>query len=313
MNILVTGGAGFIASHVADAYLAQGHRVVVVDNLSTGKRENLNPAAIFVEMDITDPSVGEVMTRHGIQVVNHHAAQVSVPLSSQNPLGDLEANGKGTLNLLTAAAAAGVGRFIFVSSGGAVYGEQESLPIAEDTLPRPLSPYAAHKLLGESYLPFFQAEHGMECVTLRYANVYGPRQSPHAEAGVVAIFCQRLLAGEPVSVYRYEDMPQGMIRDYVYVGDLVRANVAVLEQGGGGVFNLGTGMATTTAELLNAVAQAMGVSPEVSYGPPRPGDLRRSLLDISRAERELGWRPDVDLAKGAELTVAWQREQAGAS
>lgn len=307
MKILVTGGAGFIGSHVVDAYLAAGHQVTVLDDLSTGRRENLNPKAAFVEMDVADPRVRELLAAERFEVVNHHAAQVSVPLSAQDPLADLEANGRGTLNLLVAAAEAGVRRFVFISSGGAIYGEQEHLPTPEETVPRPLSPYGVHKLLGESYLPFFAQVHGLEWVVLRYANVYGPRQAPHAEAGVVAIFCSALLAGEQATIYRYEDMPQGMIRDYVYVEDVVRANLAALERGTGQVFNIGTGVPTTTLELYHTVAQAVGVEPRPRFGPPRPGDLRRSLLDVSRARRELDWQPRVSLAEGCRRTIAWLR------
>ena len=312
MKILVTGGAGFIGSHVVDAYVAAGHQVVVLDNLSTGRRENLNPAARLVEMDLVDSGVGPLLKQEGFDLVNHHAAQVSVPASAQDPLGDLKANGRGTLNLLTACAGAGVKRFIFISSGGAIYGEQEELPTNERAIPRPLSPYAVHKQLGESYLPFFAQEHGLNWVVLRYANVYGPRQAPHAEAGVVAIFTQTLLAGRPGIIYRPDDMPGGMIRDYVFVKDVVAANLAALSQGQGGIFNIGTGVATSTQELYDRVAAAVGVELPPSYGPPRPGDLRRSLLDNSLAARELGWRPQVDLAQGCRQTVEYYRAgQAG--
>jgi UDP-glucose 4-epimerase len=311
MRILVTGGAGFIGSQVVDAYLEAGHQVVVLDDLSTGKRENLNPAAELWELDVAGPEAARAVAAGGFQVVNHHAAQVSVPYSVEHPLEDLRVNGRGALNLLAAAAAGGARRFIFISSGGAVYGEQERLPISEQTPPRPLSPYAVHKLLGESYLPHFRAEHGLETVVLRYANVYGPRQSPHAEAGVVAIFCQALVAGRPVTVYRHPDMPRGMIRDYVYVGDCVAANLAALERGDGGVFNIGTGRPTATLDLWEELCRAAGGGAEPGFGPPRPGDLRRSLLDSDLARRELGWRPTVELAQGAALTLRWQREQAG--
>ncbi len=313
MKILVTGGAGFIGSQVAEAYLAAGHKVWVLDNLSTGSRDNLPAGARFAEIDLIQPEVAGFLERERFEVVNHHAAQVSVPLSAQNPQLDLTTNGRGTLNLLQACAASGVRRFIFISSGGAVYGEQERIPISEEALPRPLSPYAAHKLLGESYLPFFQAEHGLEYVVLRYANVYGPRQVVQAEAGVVAIFCDRLLAGKTCTVYRHQDMPRGMIRDYVYVGDVVRANLAALERGTGGIFNIGTGVPTSTLDLYQSLAAALGVDAEPAFGPPRPGDLRRSLLDISRAQRELGWEPRVDLAQGARLTIAWAKQKAGAA
>ncbi len=307
MKILVTGGAGFIGSHVVEAYLAAGHQVTVLDDLSTGRRGNVDPRARLVEMDLADPRVGELLAAERFELINHHAAQVSVPLSARDPLADLETNGRGTLNLLVAAAQAGVRRVVFISSGGAIYGEQERLPTPEEAPPRPLSPYGVHKLLGESYLPFFAQAHGLQWVVLRYANVYGPRQAPHAEAGVVAIFCSALLAGEQATVYRYEDMPQGMIRDYVYVEDVVQANLAALNRGTGRVFNIGTGVPTTTLELYRTVARAVGVEADPGFGPPRPGDLRRSLLDVSRARRELGWQPRVSLAEGCRRTIAWLR------
>ncbi len=305
MKILITGGAGFIASHVADAYLAQGHRVTVLDNLSTGKRENLPQKAEFVHMDLTDPGLDRLVAGGGFDLVNHHAAQVSVPFSAAEPLADLEANARGTLRLLLAAAAAGVKRFVFISTGGAIYGEQEALPTPETVVPRPMSPYAVHKLTGESYLPFFRETAGLETVVLRYANVYGPRQVPHAEAGVVAIFTERLAGGRQCAVYRPEDMPGGMIRDYVFVGDVVRANLAALTAPSGGIYNIGTGRGTDTLELLRAVAAAAGVETEPVFGPPRPGEVRRSVLDVGLAARELGWRAEVDLMEGCRRTVQW--------
>ncbi len=302
MKILVTGGAGFIASHVADAYLAAGHEVVIMDDLSTGSRENLNPAARFVQMDVADPKAAELVAAEGFDVINHHAAQVSVPYSMQDPRADLRANAEGTLNLVRAAADAGVKRFIFISSGGAVYGEQEKLPIPEDALPRPLSPYAAHKLVGECYLPIFAQQSGLQYVILRYANVYGPRQVSHAEAGVVVIFCNAIQDGKKPTIYRYPDQPRGMVRDYVYVGDVVRANLAALERGDGGTFNIGTGIGTDTLTLWETLAAAAGADPDCDFGPPRPGDLKNSILDSRLAARELGWQPQVDLKQGLALT-----------
>lgn len=307
MKILVTGGAGFIGSHVVDAYVEQGHQVTVLDDLSTGKRENLNPAANFVEMGITDKGLSELFAREKFQVVNHHAAQISVPYSVEHPEEDLRSNGFGVLNLLEASVKNGVSRFIFISSGGAVYGEQEELPIKEETLPKPLSPYAVHKLLGESYVYSYGESHQLDWVVLRYANVYGPRQSIHAEAGVVAIFCERLLAGQTCKVYRYPDMPEGMIRDYVYAGDLKAANLLALERGTGEIVNLGTGVPTSTQDLYDALAKAIGSTAEVEYGPPRPGDIKRSLLDISKAKSVLGWEPKVGLAEGCVRTMDWYK------
>jgi UDP-glucose 4-epimerase len=307
MKILVTGGAGFIGSHVVDAYLEQGHDVTVMDNLSTGKLENLNPAAELIEMSITDKAVAEVFAEKRFDAVNHHAAQVSVPYSVQYPELDLEANGLGVLNLLNASVKSGVGRFIFISSGGAIYGEQQKFPISEHALAKPMSPYAAHKQLGESYVFTYNALHGIDYVVLRYANVYGPRQSVHAEAGVVAIFCEKMLAGEACKIYRYPDTPQGMIRDYVYVGDLVAANLMALGKGTGEVFNLGTGVATSTLDLYDTLAKTINCRLEPKFGEPRSGDVKRSLLDITKAKDQLGWEPKVSLDQGCARTMDWYR------
>jgi UDP-glucose 4-epimerase len=307
MKILVTGGAGFIGSHVVDAYVRDGHQVTVLDDLSTGKRDNLNPSAKFVEMSITDKALGAFLEKEKFDIVNHHAAQVSVPYSVEHPDLDLEINGFGVLNLLEASVKSGVPRIIFISSGGAIYGEQEKLPIDELTLPKPLSPYAAHKQLGESYVYAYNASHKIDFVILRYANVYGPRQSVHAEAGVVAIFCEKMLAGQTCKIYRFPDMQQGMIRDYVYVEDLVKANLAVLEQGTNEVFNLGTGVPTSTLELYDSLAKAAGNRLEPQFGPPRSGDIKRSLLDIAKAKTQLGWEPKVSLAEGCARTLDWYR------
>lgn len=310
MKILVTGGAGFIASHVTDAYLADGHEVVVLDNLSTGKMENLNPGCRFVEMDIRDHALGEFMAQEKFDVVNHHAAQVSVPASVKDPMRDLEINGQGTLNLMHSAARAGVKRFIFISSGGAIYGEQPVLPITEEIWPKPESPYAVHKMLGETYLPFYRDNYGMEFVILRYANIYGPRQAPHAEAGVVAIFTEALLAKKDCTVYRFDEQPKGMVRDYLYVGDVAKANLLALEKGAGETLNLGTETPTHTLDLLRAVGKACGVQPLEQFGPARKGDLKRSLLKCSLAQKALGWQAETDLGKGLEMTVNWYRKKA---
>jgi UDP-glucose 4-epimerase len=289
--------------------LDQGFQVTVLDNFSTGLRENLNPGARVVEMDITDAGLADFLAAEDFDVVNHHAAQVSVPASVADPGKDLEINGRGALNLIDASSRAGARRFIFISSGGAVYGEQEHLPISENALPRPMSPYAAHKLLGESYLPSFAETRGLAWVVLRYANVYGPRQAPHAEAGVAAIFTDRILAGKPATIFRYPDMARGMIRDYVFVGDVVRANLAALTRGEGLAFNIGTGRASSTQDLYEALARAAGRNADFSFGPPRPGDIRRSVVEISRARRVLGWEPQVDLDQGCRLTVEWRRRK----
>jgi UDP-glucose 4-epimerase len=285
--------------------------VVILDDLSTGSTQNLNPKAEFVQMDVSGPGLMDFLASGKFEVINHHAAQVSVPQSVKDPEHDLRVNGLGTLNLLQGAVKSGVKRFIFISSGGAVYGEQEHLPVNETARPQPLSPYAVHKLLGESYLPAFASQFDLEYVVLRYANVYGPRQVAHAEAGVAVIFLTALARGEKPFIYRYPDQPQGMIRDYVFVEDVVAANVAALERGAGGIYNIATGVATSTLDLWLELVGAWGGDQDHEFGPPRPGDLKRSLLDNSLARRELGWQPRVDLAQGCGLTAAWHRQQAG--
>ena len=308
MKILVTGGAGFIGSHVTDAYLKAGHQVTVLDNLSTGSRENVSPRAELAELDVSSPEAADLVARGGFEAISHHAAQVSVPQSMKDPMSDLEANAKGTLNMITAAGKAGAKRFVFISSGGAVYGEQKDLPISEEAVPVPASPYAAHKYLGEMYLSQLSAGYGMDWVVLRYANVYGPRQVIHAEAGVAVIFCRALSEGATPTIYRYDDQPEGMVRDYVFVGDVVKANLSALTTGAGRVYNIGTGKPTTTLALWETLAKVAGKVAKCDFGPPRPGDVRESLLNTGRAAIELNWRPRVALAQGLDQTWQWHLE-----
>ncbi len=306
MKILVTGGAGFIGSNVAQAFCAAGHQVTVLDDLSTGKQANVPAEAEFVRADIASPQAAELVADGGFQVIDHHAAQISVPASVADPVHDAKINVLGLLNLLEAGCKASLERFILVSSGGAVYGELEGEPVDESHPARPLSPYAVGKRAGELYLGYYAAQHGLGAVVLRYANVYGPRQVPHAEAGVVAIFMDCLLAGNEPFIYRPDDLPGGMLRDYTYVGDVVRANLIALERGAG-VYNIGTGVATDTLGLWQAVQEAAGQSMGNSWGPVRAGDIRYSALDCAHAAEELGWSPEHDLASGLAETWAWRK------
>jgi UDP-glucose 4-epimerase len=303
MKVLVTGGAGFIGSHVVDAYLAAGHDVIVVDDLSTGHRENLNPRARFEQLDIQDPKAVELIRDERPAVLNLHAAQMDVRRSVADPLFDARVNVLGTINLLEGARKANVRRVIFVSSGGAAYGEQEQFPAPESHPTNPLSPYGVSKRSGELYAHFYQAEYHIPYVALRYANVYGPRQDPHGEAGVVAIFSGRMLRGEPVTI----NGDGKQTRDYVFVGDVVRANVLALESRATGPFNVGTGRETDVNELARLLLEAAGSRSEVQRGPAKPGEQRRSVVDWGRAERELGWRPEVPIAEGLKRTVEWFR------
>ena len=313
MKILVTGGSGFIGSHVVDSYITKGHEVIVVDNLFTGKRKNLNPAAKFYLMDIRSDLLKMVFEIERPEIVNHHAAQPSVPASMENPQYDAEVNIGGLLNLLGCSVKYGVRKVIFSSSGGAIYGEAETIPTPEKYPPRPLSPYAVSKFASEHYLNCYRNHYGLDFTTLRYANIYGPRQIPYGEASVVAIFMGKLLMGEVPAVYHYEGEPGGMMRDYCYVEDVAKANLIALERGSGETFNIGTGIGTVTADLYHAILSLMrdfGYAKELIYdkprkGPARPGDIRRSCLDTSKATNHFGWTPENDLKTGLVKTLKW--------
>lgn len=298
MKIVITGGAGFIGSHVADAYLAAGHQVIVIDNLSTGKRARVPSAARFIEADITRPDLGDLLMTLRPEVVNHHAAQASVALSVREPLFDAVQNISGTINLLEAAHRADVKKFIYISSGGAMYGDPQRLPMDESHLVNPVSPYALSKYTGEEYVRLYGAQHGLAWTSLRYANVYGPRQDPLGEAGVVAIFCQNLADGVVPTI----DWDGEQTRDFVYVGDCARANLLALEGGVGQAYNVGTGVGTSINALHRHLSAVVGQDQEPRRGPRRPGDVRHSYLDCAKIERDLGWRPQVKLREGLERT-----------
>ena len=255
MKILISGAAGFIASHVADAYLENGHEVVIVDNFRTGYPENLNPKAKFYELDICDARLEAVFEREKPDIVNHHAAQISVPQSVADPLTDAEINVKGLINILENCVKYGCKKVIYISSGGAMYGEATEYPTSETYLPRPLSVYAINKMVGEDYLYFYQQTYGLFYTVLRYANVYGPRQVSHGEAGVVSIFVEKLLAGETPTLNAYPDQPDGMIRDYVFVKDVVKANLLALGKGENMAFNIGTCIETSTRTLYDEICR----------------------------------------------------------
>ncbi len=300
MKIIVTGGAGFIGSHVVDAYAATGHQVIVVDNLSTGTRALVNPAARLVEMDINDPELAELFRAERPDVVNHHAANASVSASVRQPVFDATQNILGTINLLEAARQANVGKFIYISSGGAMYGNPEYVPMDEDHPSNPVSPYALSKHTGERYVRTCGIEHGLRWTSLRYANVYGPRQDPLGEAGVVSIFCQNLLDGTAPEIHWDGEQT----RDFVYVGDCARANLLVLEAGDGQAYNVGTGVGTSINQLFRRLLEVAGQDLTPRRGPRRPGDARHSYLDFSRIERDLGWQAEVSLRDG--LSKTWR-------
>jgi len=306
MKVLVTGGAGFIGSHVTDAYVARGAKVWVLDNLSSGRRQNLNPQATFVEADIRDDDEVAALFRDagGFDLVNHHAAQIDVRKSVNDPRYDASINVDGLLNLTERSREHGVRRFVFVSSGGVVYGEPDVRPTPERMPKLPKSPYGVTKLVGEHYLHYYASIHGLEYVALRYSNVFGPRQDPHGEAGVVAIFCNRLLADTPLTIFGDGEQT----RDYVFVGDVVRANLTVgdmeldpptdLDVRG---FNVGTGRETSVNELARTLMRASGREVPLDYAPARPGELQHSCLDTSSL-RKRGWDTQTTLEQGLKQT-----------
>ncbi len=309
MKILVTGGAGFIASHISDAYIAAGHEVVIVDDLSSGKRANLPAAAKFYHADIRTPEAREIIRNERPQVLSHHAAQMDVRRSVADPAFDATVNVLGMINMLEGAREVGVEKVLFASSGGATYGEQSEFPAPETHVHEPLSPYGITKATGEHYLFFYHAIYGMPYVALRYANVYGPRQDPHGEAGVVAIFTERLLANQAPTING--DGKQS--RDYVFVGDVVRANLAALEKPFVGSVNIGTGVETDVTMLYAHLRVLTGSPHPAQHGPAKAGEQRRSVIAIKRAAEVLGWKPEISLEEGLRRTVEFFRARLAAS
>ena len=313
MKILITGGAGFIGSNVADGYLKEGHQVIVVDNLYTGKMENVNPSVKFYGSDIRSRKIEKIIKEEKPDIINHHAAQMSVPASVEDPVFDADVNIRGLLNLLQNSVKYKVKKFIFISSGGAVYGDASEYPTSEEYPPVPLSPYAISKFVSEYYLNYYRHQFGLKYTILRYANVYGPRQIPHGEAGVVAIFMSNLWNKQGSNLYHFPEDDKGMIRDYCYVGDIVKANIKALTNGENDVLNIGTGKGTRTHELYDIIFNAVkgkqpGIPDELSKPSryhARSGDITRSCLAVKKAKDILSWAPETDLEKGIRLTLGW--------
>jgi UDP-glucose 4-epimerase len=306
-RVLVTGGAGFIGSHVADRYIDAGFAVTVLDDLSTGRRRNVPEGAEFVERAVTDPATRALIAEGGFSIVNHHAAQIDVRVSVTDPMRDEQINIGGLLNVLEGARAGKVRRVVFASSGGVVYGESDDLPHREGAPKFPVSPYGVSKLSSEYYLNCYRLLFHLETVSLRYANVYGPRQNPHGEAGVVAIFGSRLIDQKPITIYG--DGTQ--TRDYVFVGDVAYANLlastAELLEGDidASAFNVGTGVETSVNELAQGMLDVAGAEVPIQHQDARPGELQRSAVDPAKSQRQLGWSPGTSLHDGLKITYDW--------
>jgi UDP-glucose 4-epimerase len=301
-SILITGGAGFIGSTVADLFLASGWDVAVLDDLSTGKRENVPAGARFYPVDVRSAAAHEIVAKEKPAVLCHHAAQIDVRRSMTDPRFDADVNLGGLLNLMQAAVEArSVEHVLFASSGGATYGDTDVIPTPETHPQLPVSHYGAAKAASELYLGVYRANYGIKYTALRYGNVYGPRQDPHGEAGVVAIFCGRLLDGRPCTVFG--DGKQ--TRDYVFAGDVARANLLAAEKRFDGPLNVGTGVETDVVQLYGHLARAAGVSSPPELAPPRLGEQKRSCIDPSAASRAIGWRPEVTIADGLARTLEW--------
>ncbi len=303
-KILVTGGAGFIGSHVVDLFISKGYEVVIVDDLSTGRASNLNPAAKFYKIDIRDPKIREIFEAERPDYVSHHAAQMDVRRSVAQPLFDADVNILGSINLIECAREFSVKHFVYISSGGAAYGEPERVPCVETDPINPICQYGASKHTVEHYLYMYHYNYGMNYTVLRYPNVFGPRQDPHGEAGVVAIFTGKMLLGEPVTINGDGEQT----RDYVFVGECAYANyLAVTVDHASGIYNLGWGRPTSVNQIFTGLAEVTEYKLPANYGPAKVGETRHIYLDASKAKKELGWAPTRTLEEGLKETVEYFR------
>lgn len=300
MKVLVTGGAGFIGSHLVDELIQQGYQVVVVDNLSTGRLENINPAATFYRVDICSPELEKIFEEERPELVNHQAAQTVIQKSMEDPAFDAQQNILGSLNLILQCLRFGVKKIVYVSSAG-IYGEPKYRPVDESHPVNPMSYYGISKHTIEHYLHVFCLEHTLRYVVLRYSNVYGPRQNPKGEAGVVAIFTRQMLQGERPTIFGKGDKT----RDYVYVSDVVTANLLAMEKGENGIYNVGTGVETSDQEIFNLLAGLVGYQGSPHYAPVRKGEIYRICLDCFKARKEIGWQPQFLLREGLTETVSY--------
>ena len=305
MKILVTGGAGFIGSNLVDALVERGDEVVVIDNLSTGRRENLNPHITFYETSISDPGLADIFEKEKPDIVCHHAAQIDLRRSVNEPLFDAEVNILGSLNVIVNSIRSGVGKFVYASTGGAIYGEPQYLPVDENHPINPVSQYGVSKHTVEHYLHLYALQGELNYVALRYPNVYGSRQNPFGEAGVIAIFAGQMLHGEQPTIFG----PGDKTRDYTHVSDIVEANILAIERGRNLICNIGTGVETSDQDIFDAIARALGYSSSPIYTSVRPGEIQRICLDWSKAEQELGWSPKTTLKDGIAKTVDYFLKQ----
>ena len=305
MNVLITGGAGFIGSHIVDAYIAEEHNVVIVDNLSGGVLENINPKAKFYQLDVRSEKLEDVFQKEKIDVVNHLAAQMDVRRSVDDPKFDASVNVLGGLNLFESARKHRVKKIIFSSTGGAIYGEQDYFPADEAHPMRPLSPYGITKLCTEKYLFFYKAVYGIDHVILRYANVYGPRQNPHGEAGVVAIFCNKMLKGEKPFI----NGDGKQTRDYTFVSDVVKANLLALKLDKSAIYNVGTSIESDVNKLFYELRNHLNPSCPEQHAPAKAGEQQRSVISFKKIEQELGWHPTVQLDEGLRLTAEYFKKK----
>ncbi len=299
MNILVTGGAGFIGSNIVDAYISKGHNVVIIDNMSTGVKDYINPKAKFYEMDVCDTGISKVFEENKIDLINHHAAQIDLRKSVDDPAFDINVNIAGSVNLLQNAIKSGVKKFIFASTGGAIYGEHDYFPADEEHPTRPYAPYGINKMCVEKYLYYYNHVYGLDYVVLRYANVYGPRQNPHGECGVIAIFTDKILKGQQPVI----NGPGDQTRDYVFVNDVVNANVLALDAKGPVIYNVATTKETDVNYIFNRINRFAGTNFEEKHGPAKLGEQKRSVLSYEKIKKELGWTPKTEIEEGLKITT----------
>lgn len=299
MNILVTGGAGFIGSNIVDAYISKGHNVVIIDNMSTGVKDYINPKAKFYEIDVCDTGISKVFEENKIDLINHHAAQIDLRKSVDDPAFDINVNIAGSVNLLQNAIKSGVKKFIFASTGGAIYGEHDYFPADEEHPTRPYAPYGINKMCVEKYLYYYNHVYGLDYVVLRYANVYGPRQNPHGECGVIAIFTDKILNGQQPVI----NGPGDQTRDYVFVNDVVNANVLALDAKGPVIYNVATTKETDVNYIFNRINRFAGTNFEEKHGPAKLGEQKRSVLSYEKIKKELGWTPKTEIEEGLKITT----------